>query len=58
MTMLTSSRGQDRRIIFAIPYQNDFTLIGTTDVEHKGEPGKAVIDQDEVHYLCEQASHI
>lgn len=49
-------QGQDRRIIFAIPYQNDFTLIGTTDVEHKGEPGKAVIDQDEVHYLCEQAS--
>ena len=49
-------QGQDRRIIFAIPYQQDFTLIGTTDVEHKGEPGKAVIDQDEIQYLCEQAS--
>ncbi|MDE2077863.1 MAG: glycerol-3-phosphate dehydrogenase [Burkholderiales bacterium] len=49
-------QGQDRRIIFAIPYQQDFTLIGTTDVEHKGEPGKAVIDQDEITYLCEQAS--
>lgn len=49
-------QGQDRRIIFAIPYQDDFTLIGTTDVEHKGAPGKAVIDQDEINYLCEQAS--
>lgn len=49
-------QGQDRRIIFAIPYQQDFTLIGTTDVEHKGAPGQAVIDQDEIDYLCEQAS--
>ncbi len=49
-------QGQDRRIIFAIPYQQDFTLIGTTDVEHKGAPGQAVIDQDEINYLCEQAS--
>jgi len=46
----------DRRIIFAIPYENDFTLIGTTDIEHDGPIGKAQIDDREIAYLCEQAS--
>jgi len=46
----------DRRIIFAIPYEADFTLIGTTDVECHGDPGLAEPDAQEVAYLCEQAS--
>ncbi len=46
----------DRRIIFAIPYERDFTLIGTTDVEHLGPPGDLRVDEAEVAYLCEQAS--
>ncbi|HRP28886.1 MAG TPA: glycerol-3-phosphate dehydrogenase [Burkholderiaceae bacterium] len=46
----------DQRIIFAIPYESDFTLIGTTDVEHHGAIGAARIDAAEVSYLCEQAS--
>ena len=46
----------DKRIIFAIPYEGDFTLIGTTDVEIAGAPGSARIDADETSYLCEQAS--
>ncbi len=46
----------DKRIIFAIPYEHDFTLIGTTDVEHHGEIGAAKIDASETSYLCEQAS--
>jgi glycerol-3-phosphate dehydrogenase len=46
----------DKRIIFAIPYEGDFTLIGTTDVEHRGEIGDAHIDPGEIAYLCEQAS--
>jgi len=46
----------DKRIIFAIPYEHDFTLIGTTDVEHHGEIGGARISEDEIAYLCEQAS--
>ena len=46
----------DQRIIFAIPYEGDFTLIGTTDVEHYGAIGAAHIDAAEVSYLCEQAS--
>lgn len=46
----------DGRIIFAIPYEGDFTLIGTTDVEHRGALGDARIDASEIAYLCEQAS--
>jgi glycerol-3-phosphate dehydrogenase len=46
----------DKRIIFAIPYESDFTLIGTTDVEHTGAIGAARIDKGEIAYLCEQAS--
>ena len=46
----------DKRIIFAIPYEHDFTLIGTTDVEHHGAVGEARIDESETAYLCEQAS--
>jgi len=46
----------DKRIIFAIPYEGDFTLIGTTDVEMQGAPDAARIDADETAYLCDQAS--
>ena len=47
----------DKRIIFAIPYQDDFTLIGTTDIELEGDdPGAARIGDDEIDYLCTQAS--
>jgi len=46
----------DKRIIFVQPYEDDYTLIGTTDIEHTGPIGAARIDDAEVHYLCEQAS--
>ncbi len=46
----------DKRIIFAIPYESEFTLIGTTDVEHHGAIGAARIDASEIAYLCEHAS--
>ncbi|WP_370538679.1 glycerol-3-phosphate dehydrogenase [Ideonella sp.] len=46
----------DKRIIFAIPYERDFTLIGTTDQELHGDPRGAKIAPDEIAYLCEQAS--
>lgn len=46
----------DKRIIFAIPYERDFTLIGTTDVELQGDPRGAAISETETAYLCEQAS--
>ena len=46
----------DQRIIFAIPYEGEFTLIGTTDVEHHGAIGDAHASTDEIAYLCGQAS--
>jgi glycerol-3-phosphate dehydrogenase len=46
----------DKRIIFAIPYEGDFTLIGTTDQELHGDPRDARIGEDEIAYLCAQAS--
>jgi glycerol-3-phosphate dehydrogenase len=42
----------DRRIVFVIPYQDDFTLIGTTDVEWSGPPGPVSISAAETDYLC------
>ena len=46
----------DQRIIFAIPYERDFTLIGTTDVDFQGDPADAAASQDEIAYLCRAAS--
>ncbi|MCA8504303.1 glycerol-3-phosphate dehydrogenase [Burkholderia multivorans] len=43
----------DKRIIFAIPYERDFTLIGTTDVEYTSDPALVAIDRDETQYLCD-----
>ena len=42
---------EDGRIIFAIPYERDFTLIGTTDVDHEGDAGAAVCSDAERNYL-------
>ena len=42
----------DRRIIFAIPYQGEFTEIGTTDIPVE-KPEDAVISEDEISYLCD-----
>lgn len=47
----------DGRIFFAIPYQGDFTLIGTTDVDHQGSLDDVRATAGEVAYLCEGASH-
>jgi glycerol-3-phosphate dehydrogenase len=41
----------DGRICFAIPYQRDFTLIGTTDEDFTGDPATAAIDETETDYL-------
>lgn len=46
----------DGRIIFLIPYEQDFTLIGTTDRDHKGSPSKVVCTDEEIDYLCASAS--
>ena len=46
----------DKRVLFAIPYEREFTLIGTTDVEYQGDPADASITDDEVAYLCDMAN--
>jgi len=43
----------DKRIIFAIPYEHDYTLIGTTDIEYRGDPAQVAINADETQYLCD-----
>ncbi len=48
----------DKRIVFAIPYQEKFTLIGTTDIPVESVPDKKVeISQDEIQYLCNIVNH-
>jgi glycerol-3-phosphate dehydrogenase len=49
-------QNQDRRIVFAIPYQQDFTLLGTTDVDYHGDPAAVHIEASEVEYLCALAN--
>ena len=46
----------DRRIVFAIPFERDYTLIGTTDIEFAGKPESVHIDADEIAYLCAAAN--
>jgi len=49
-------QGADGRIIFAIPYEGEFTLIGTTDVDHPDPDTKPVCSAEEKAYLCGFAS--
>ncbi|HEV2284924.1 MAG TPA: glycerol-3-phosphate dehydrogenase, partial [Steroidobacteraceae bacterium] len=49
-------QNEDRRIVFAIPYEHDFTLIGTTDVDYRGDPAAVHIDAGESEYLCALAN--
>ncbi len=46
-------QNSDKRIVFVIPYHDDFSLIGTTDKEYKGDPSKLSIDDDEIDYLLD-----
>jgi glycerol-3-phosphate dehydrogenase len=43
----------DGRIVFAIPYEQNYTLIGTTDLEFKADPNRPQISEAEIDYLCE-----
>ena len=42
----------DGRICFAIPYEQDFTLLGTTDEAFQGDPNEVAISEDEAAYIC------
>lgn len=49
-------QNKDGRIIFAIPYEGNYTLIGTTDQRWSYDDGPAEISDDEIDYLCAAAS--
>jgi glycerol-3-phosphate dehydrogenase len=49
-------QNSDGRIVFAIPYQEDFTLIGTTDRDYDGDPSKVKASSEEIKYLCDSVS--
>jgi glycerol-3-phosphate dehydrogenase len=49
-------QNDDRRIVFVIPYEGRFTLIGTTDVVYEGDPGRVAISPQETEYLCKAAN--
>jgi len=48
-------QNDDRRVIFMIPYQERYTLVGTTDVPLEREPAEAQASFEEVDYLCRAA---
>ena len=45
-------QNDDRRVIFIIPYEDRFSLIGTTDIAVTGDPAEAEISEAEILYLC------
>ena len=49
-------QNEDRRIVFAIPYEREFTLLGTTDVDFDGNPAAVTVDAAEIAYLCALAN--
>ncbi len=46
-------QNDDSRIVFVIPYLNEFSIVGTTDVEYQGDPSQVAISTEETHYLCD-----
>jgi glycerol-3-phosphate dehydrogenase len=49
-------QNRDGRIVFAIPYEGAFTLIGTTDVAFSGDPDQVAISTEEAEYICAAVS--
>ena len=49
-------QGGDGRVLFAIPFEQDYTLLGTTEAELEGEPGPATIAPWEIDYICATAN--
>lgn len=48
-------QNDDGRVVFAIPFHEAFTLIGTTEVDFAGDPATARISDSEIDYLCRVA---
>ncbi len=50
-------QNDDKRIVFLIPYEKKYTLVGTTDVEYHDDIEEVRITMEEVEYLCAAANH-
>jgi len=50
-------QNSDGRVLFALPYLDDFTLLGTTDMDHHGPADQPQISQDEIDYICDELGH-
>ncbi|MEY4762423.1 MAG: hypothetical protein RLZZ200_2279 [Pseudomonadota bacterium] len=46
----------DKRVVFTIPYEGRYTLVGTTDTPFEGDPARVEVDESEVRYLCDCVS--
>jgi glycerol-3-phosphate dehydrogenase len=49
-------QNNDGRVVFVLPYEERFSLIGTTDIPFAGDPGQAAIEPSEIGYLCDAIS--
>jgi glycerol-3-phosphate dehydrogenase len=49
-------QNEDRRVIFVMPYEMEYSLIGTTEIPFEGDPSKARISAEEISYLCAAVS--
>ncbi len=49
-------QNEDRRVVFVIPYERRFSLVGTTEVDFAGDPARAAISSEEIAYLCHAVS--
>jgi glycerol-3-phosphate dehydrogenase len=48
-------QNDDRRVVFMIPFEDRFTLVGTTDIDYDGDPAAPAASEAEVDYLCRAA---
>jgi glycerol-3-phosphate dehydrogenase len=46
-------QNHDRRIVFVVPFEEDFLIVGTTDVPYAGDPGDVAITSEETTYLLD-----
>jgi glycerol-3-phosphate dehydrogenase len=49
-------QNKDRRVLFVMPFERDYTLIGTTDLDYRGDLDAVQPSTDEIEYLCDAAS--
>ncbi|MEA2983976.1 MAG: glycerol-3-phosphate dehydrogenase [Alphaproteobacteria bacterium] len=50
-------QSSDRRVVFVLPFERDFTLIGTTDMDFAGDPAAVAITGEEITYLCSSVNN-